>query len=141
MSIAERRKTEKRGRRKGEKERERERERKRRKKNERKGIANERNEFNGAINSRDAQNQTGRKKGEMNNPAQKPGGIVTYFCQGCVTGSDLDHRWLVDRSQNLIRARERKVLLLVKSPPTIPVRSLELFVTHTFLFTRKSSDR
>lgn len=36
----------------------------------------------------------------MNNPAQKPGGIIPYFCQDRVTGSDLDHRRPVDRFRN-----------------------------------------
>lgn len=59
----------------------------------------ERVQWSNQLQSRCTKNQTGKKKGEMNNPAQKPGGIFSYFCQGCVTGSDLDHRRLVDRSQ------------------------------------------
>jgi len=77
----------------------------------------------------------------MNNLAQKPDGIFSYFCQDCVTGSDLDHRRLVDRSQNLIRARARerekereRNSPLVKSPPTVPIRSLELCVTHVSFY-------
>jgi len=68
----------------------------------------------------------------MNNPAQKPGGIIPYFCQDRVTGSDLDHRRPVDRFAIFnSRARDSP---LVKRAHRSGLRDLLSFSSHAFTF-------